>query len=148
DEAGHYTLAVPVGTYDVVATKFGYHSRTLAAVRVEPGATVAGSFALTAIPSRRLTGTVTDGSGHGWPVYARIQIDGYPGGPVYTDPFTGRYQVDLPAGASYRLTVSAVDMPGYATSTVTAKIDPPEKRHPTDVRQDVSLTVDAACTAP
>jgi N-acetylneuraminic acid mutarotase len=149
DAAGKYTLAVPVGSYDVVAAKFGYHSQTLPAVSVGAKATVAGSFALTAIPSRGLTGTVTDGSGHGWPVYAQIAIDGYPGGPVYTDPFTGRYQVDLPVGASYTLHVSPVDLPGYVTSTVTATVGPAAKGQPADVRQDVSIKVDGAtCTSP
>jgi N-acetylneuraminic acid mutarotase len=149
DASGKYTLAVPVGTYDVVAAKFGYHSKTLPAVSVGAQATVAGSFALTSIPSRGLTGRVTDGSGHGWPVYAQISIDGYPGGPVFTDPFTGRYQVDLPVGAAYTLHVSPVDLPGYRTGTVTATVDPAPKGRPTDVRQDVSLQVDAAtCTSP
>lgn len=149
DEAGKYTLAVPVGTYDVVAAKFGYRGQTLPAVSVAAKATVAGSFALASIPSRGLSGTVTDGSGHGWPVYAQIAIDGYPGGPVYTDPFTGRYEVDLPVGATYTLHVSPVDMPGYQTSTVTTKVDPAGHGRSTAVRQDVSLDVDAgACTAP
>ena len=42
-----------------------------------------------------VTGTVTDGSGHGWPLYARIDIAGHPGSPVYTDPQTGQYAVEL-----------------------------------------------------
>lgn len=149
DEDGRYTLAVPVGTYDVMATKFGYGDQTLPDVSVGAQADVTGNFTLASIPSRGLTGTVTDGSGHGWPMYAKISIDGYPGGPVFTDPFTGRYQVDLPVGASYTLRVSPVDTPGYATSTVTATVDPPGKGRPSEVRRDVALQVDAvACTSP
>ncbi|MFU8852034.1 carboxypeptidase regulatory-like domain-containing protein [Micromonospora sp. SL1-18] len=149
DAAGRYTLAVPVGTHDVVAAKFGYQNQTLPGVSVATHATVDGTFALTPIASRGLTGTVTDASGHGWPVYARISIDGYPNGPVFTDPFTGRYQVDLPVDAAYTLHVSPVDMPGYVTSTLTATIDPQPTGRPSDVQLDVPLQADPAlCTAP
>lgn len=149
DAVGHYTLAAPVGSYDVVATKFGYGSQTLPAVSIAAQAHIAQNFALTSIPSRRLTGTVTDASGHGWPVYAKISIDGRPAGPVFTDPLTGRYEVDLPVGASYTLRVSPVDMPGYLTSTVTATVDPPSAGRPRDVQRDVSLKIDAtACATP
>ena len=48
---------------------------------------------------RRSSGTVTDGSGHGWPLYATITVDGVPGGPVFTDPYTGHYSLTLPQGA-------------------------------------------------
>ena len=59
---------------------------------IAAGATTTLDFALDPLPSTVVTGTVTDGSGHGWPLYARIDIDGYPGGPVFTDPMTGAVQ--------------------------------------------------------
>ena len=57
-------------------------------------------------------GTVTDGSGHGWPLYAKITAKGVPGGPVFTNPVTGKYSLQLAAGADYTLSVSSV-YPGY-----------------------------------
>ncbi|ROT32490.1 carboxypeptidase regulatory-like domain-containing protein [Micromonospora sp. HM5-17] len=148
DAAGRYQLALPVGDYQLTATAFGFREQTRAiTVGVRDSASYA--FQLPSVPSRRLTGTVRDGSGQGWPVYASILIDGYPHGPVYTDPFTGRYQVDLPTGAEYTLRVSPVDMPGYVTSTTTVAVEARKPGQPREVRHDVSLAVDAkSCTAP
>ncbi|MFI7609191.1 kelch repeat-containing protein [Micromonospora sp. NPDC049366] len=149
DADGRYSLPLPAGGYDLVATEFGYQSRQAVRVTVAAKAELTHDFTLTALPSRTVTGTVTDASGHGWPVYARIAVDGYPGGAVFTDPYTGRYQVDLPVGSSYTLHVAPVDLPGYATRTVTTRVDPQPKGRPADVRQDVGLSVDAtSCAAP
>ncbi|MEE6257501.1 carboxypeptidase regulatory-like domain-containing protein [Plantactinospora sonchi] len=145
DERGRYRLVLPAGGYDVVAAEFGYQAPTPVRITVGAGGDVRRDLALTALATRTVTGTVTDASGHGWPVYARVAIDGYPGAPVFTDPYTGRYQVELPVGASYTLRVSPVDMPGYLTGTVTATVD----ARPGDVRRDVRLAIDAtSCTAP
>jgi hypothetical protein len=43
-----------------------------------------------------LSGKVTDVSGHGWPLYATITVDGVSGGPFFTDPHTGKYTLRLP----------------------------------------------------
>ena len=43
---------------------------------------------LSPVPRATVSGVVTDGSGHSWPLYARITVDGVPGGPVFTDPAT------------------------------------------------------------
>ncbi|MFC0508400.1 carboxypeptidase regulatory-like domain-containing protein [Micromonospora costi] len=149
DANGRYTLPLPAGGYDVVAAEFGYRAPAAARVTVAAGADLTHDVTLTALSSRTVTGTVTDASGHGWPVYARIAIDGYPGGAVFTDPYTGRYAVDLPVDNSWTLHVAPVYLPGYVTSTVTARVDAQPKGRPSDVRQDVRLAVDAmACTAP
>ncbi|MGK5738753.1 kelch repeat-containing protein [Micromonospora sp. URMC 103] len=149
DAAGRYTLPLPAGRYDLVAAEFGYRAPAPVAVTVQAGADLAHDIALTALASRTVTGTVTDGSGHGWPVYARIAIDGYPGGAVFTDPYTGRYEVDLPVDNDWTLHVSPVAMPGYVAGTVTTRVDPQPKGRPSDVRQDVRLSVDAtSCHAP
>lgn len=69
-----------------------------------------------------ISGVVRDGTpgGHTWPLYASIDIVGYSGSPIYTNPVTGAYNVDLQEGTAYDFTVSAVQ-PGYqiATQTVT-----------------------------
>ena len=81
-------------------------------------------FALDPLPTTVVTGTVTDGSGHGWPLYARIDIDGFPGGPVFTDPVTGEYSIELLESTAYTFTVTAVSA-GYVHR------EPPGRRcHP------------------
>ena len=62
------------------------------------------NVALTPSPSVTLSGTVTDGGGHGWPLYARIDVAGKPGGPDFTNPITGHYSISLPANATYDVT--------------------------------------------
>ncbi|MFC6343999.1 choice-of-anchor J domain-containing protein, partial [Nocardioides hankookensis] len=98
-------------------------------------------FALTAAPSVTVRGTVTDGGGHGWPLYAKVDIAG-PAPDVWTDPTTGDYSVDLPSGATYSMTVTA-DLPGYLPSTADVAVGA------SDVTHDVALQVDdSTCTAP
>lgn len=63
-----------------------------------------------------VSGVVTDGTpgGHTWPLYARIDITGYPGSPIFTAPETGAYSVELEEGVAYTFKVSAV-LGGYQT---------------------------------
>jgi hypothetical protein len=91
-----------------------------------------------------VSGTVTDGSGHGWPLYARLDFTSGSTEPlsVFTDPVTGQYQGLLFDGIDYTVAVTALS-PGYtsAGTTFTTSGSP--------VIQDWSLTVDAvACSAP
>ncbi|WP_329475410.1 carboxypeptidase regulatory-like domain-containing protein [Kribbella sp. NBC_01484] len=144
DGHGRYSLAVAAGTYRIVASKFGYADATVDQVTVSAGATTSKNLTLPALASRTVTGTVTDGSGQGWPVYAKISVDGDPNGAVHTDPFTGRYRVDLPVGTTYKLHVEAVDMPGYAPAHSTVAVSNGRG----SLVQDVALSVDgSACTA-
>ena len=109
---GTYTLNIPPGSYDLKVSAYGYASGSASGVDLAQDATVTESFALDAVPSQTVSGKVTDGSGHGWPLYAKITADGVPGGPVFTDPATGAYSLTLPQNASYKLHVTA-DYPGY-----------------------------------
>ncbi|MEU6852658.1 carboxypeptidase regulatory-like domain-containing protein [Actinacidiphila alni] len=113
DAAGGYKLDVPPGSYDLTASAYGYSSKT-ATADLADGATVTTSFALDAVPTHTVSGKVTDGSGHGWPLYAKITADGVPGGPVFSDPATGDFSLTLPQGSTYALHVSA-NYPGYKT---------------------------------
>ena len=88
-----------------------------------------------------LRGTVTDGSGHDWPLYAKVAVEG-PAPDVYTDPETGAYSVQVPDDATYAITVTA-EYPGY---DVRDRGGRGRRRRP---RTTSRLTVDdSTCTAP
>jgi N-acetylneuraminic acid mutarotase len=141
DASGDFTLAPAPGDYTLTVAQFGYATATTT-LTVAEGVTAKKSFTLHALPTHVVSGTVTDASGHGWPLAATITVDGYPGGVIDTDPVTGRYSVRLPDDGSYKLHVSA-SLPGYKTADDTVAVST------SDVRHNVPLSVDAyACTAP
>ncbi len=141
DAAGHYDLTVPAGSYDLTVAAYGYASASVTGVAVADGTTVTENVALSAIPSSTVSGTVTDGSGHGWPLYAKVTVDGVPGGPVFTNPYTGHYSLELPQGQTYHLRVTA-NYPGYASVARDVTVGAG------DVAANVAVPVGTACTAP
>ena len=141
DAQGHYTLTLPAATYNVTYSAFGYATQTINGVQITDGGTTTQNVALTPSPSVLVSGVVSDGSGHGWPLYARIDIQGRPGGPIFTNPATGQYSVNLPQNATYSLKVTA-DIPGYQVvndSVVVGTVN---------VIHNITILVDPACTAP
>ncbi|MFF3874247.1 carboxypeptidase regulatory-like domain-containing protein [Streptomyces sp. NPDC001978] len=122
DAHGNYALNVPIGTYTVTASAYGYASKSVTGVSVADGATVSENFSLASVPSHTVSGTVTDGSGHGWPLYAKITVDGAPGGPVFTNPTTGKYSLQLAQGRTYTLHVSSA-YSGYQTGQKAVTVD-------------------------
>lgn len=140
DANGNYSIIVPIGTYDVTASAFGYLPDTVNGVVITDGGTTVQDFALDQAPLSTVTGTVTDGSGHSWPLYARIDIDGYPGSPIFTNPADGTYSVDLPQGSTFTFHVNAVSG-GYNEE----QRDILPGQNPTE---DFALTVDGSCSAP
>ncbi|MFJ5213878.1 carboxypeptidase regulatory-like domain-containing protein [Streptomyces sp. NPDC088354] len=113
---GRYSLGLPVDTYDVTVDAYGYATGSAKDVDVTEDGALTRDFALDSVPSQTVSGKVTDGSGHGWPLYARITADGVPGGPVWTDPATGAFTLSLPQGRDYTLHVEAA-LPGYTRAT-------------------------------
>ncbi|WP_051950680.1 carboxypeptidase regulatory-like domain-containing protein [Actinacidiphila yeochonensis] len=143
DTDGDYDLGVPPGSYALTATRYGYTDKGVTGIAVTVDTTTTENVAMTAEPVHTVSGDVTDGSGHGWPMRAKITIDGYPGGPVYSDPYTGHYSVSLPAGSDYTLHVASADLPGYTGQNATVAVDD------ADVSKDIALKVDTSvCTAP
>jgi N-acetylneuraminic acid mutarotase len=138
---GSYTATVPAASYQVTATLAGYAEQKVPAVSVGDDQTVTENFTLRPVPDTLLTGTVTDGSGHGWALYAKVQV--LDGGPVtYTDPATGRYSLRVPEDNSYRLEVAPVAV-GYQPLVTTAQVGSGPATHA------VSAPVDTlACDAP
>ncbi|MER5915860.1 carboxypeptidase regulatory-like domain-containing protein [Streptomyces sp. NPDC001982] len=135
--SGTYRLDIPAGTYDMTASVYGYAVGHADGVVLADGGTVAESFSLDALPTQTVSGKVTDGSGHGWPLYAKITADRVPGGPVFTDPGTGAYSLKLPQGASYTLHVTA-NYPGYQAVDKTVQVAT------ADQTLDVAVPVDSA----
>jgi hypothetical protein len=110
---GAYSLNLPAGRVDgLTVTAFGYRTTAPIALDIADGQTVTHDFAVAPLPRVHVRGTVKDGSGHGWPLYARISVVGSPEAPAWTDPVTGAYNITLPKHAGYKLDVSAA-MPGY-----------------------------------
>jgi subtilisin family serine protease len=142
DGQGDYLIGfAPVGTYEMTASAFGYLPTTVSNVEVISGSVTIQDFALTPVPSAVVDGTVTDVN-TGWPLYARIDVDGVSGSPFWTDPATGYYSITLPEGSTYDFTVSAF-VAGYLPEMVT--VGPLMG----DTTVDVALDVNAAtCIAP
>ncbi|MFY1704582.1 S8 family serine peptidase [Micromonospora sp. WMMA1923] len=139
DAAGRYALTVLAGEVALTVSAYGFTDQS-ATVTVAEGATVVRDFALRATSTVTVSGRVTDASGHGWPLYASIEIAGRPGAPVFTDPVTGRYSFTVPGQASYRLTVTA-RYPGYRS--VQRELTVADEA----ATLDVGVPVEAACTA-
>ena len=141
DANGHYSIVLPVGTYDVTYSAFGYATHTESGVQITDGNTTTVNVALQPSASVHITGTITDGSGHGWPLYTKIAVAGDPNGPFFTDPITGQYDITLPANASYDVTFTS-QLTGYQVVNQTVDVGGGDMTH------DVSIPVTSDCTAP
>lgn len=136
---GKYSSLLPAGDYQVAVSAFGYQSRTVPAT-ITKDTTTTANIALTAMPSVTVSGTVTDGSGHGWPLYAKVSVEGPSGVSDYTTPTNGEYSFTLPAGATYSVKVEP-QYPGYRTVTKAVVVGS------TNVTYDVAVPVaDNGCT--
>ncbi|WP_415648506.1 S8 family serine peptidase [Stackebrandtia soli] len=135
DEGAYRYGALVAGEYELTASKFGYISETVS-VSVTAGETAVADFDLEAAPSGSVSGTVNDGSGHGWPLYSKITVDGTDR-VTHSDPITGEYSLDLPDG-TYTLTVDPV-IDGYDNYSVEVA---------TGTESNVSVPVADACVAP
>ncbi len=139
--SGLYTLNVFSGTYTLTVAAFGYQPAVIPDVQVSTGMTVTQDVALTSASWYEVSGTVTD-SATGWPLYAEIDIDGFPGPAIWTDPVDGSYSISLPEGVEYTFNVSAW-APGYTPAAIT--VGPLTGNEVVDVALDANLEV---CQAP
>jgi subtilisin family serine protease len=132
---GAYTVKFALtGQHTVSATKFGYETTT-GTVTVAADQTAVFDAVLTPLPTTVVTGTVVDGSGHGWPLAATVASAG---GEVATrtDPLTGQFELTLPTGG-VELVVEA-DYDGY--QTVHIDVDSADPL--------IEVPVASGCTAP
>jgi hypothetical protein len=138
---GTYSTLLISDTYTVTASAYGYQPQTISGVSVVSGTTTTLNFQLTPAPTYVVSGVVSDPN-TGWPLYARIDAAGYPGGPVWTDPVSGFYSVPLVAGIPYHFNVTAW-LDGYQ---VASRPVGPLAGNQTE---NFALTADlAACAAP
>ena len=139
---GTYSISVSPGTYTVTASAYGYATSVVSSVTVNDKQTITENFALAAVARVTLSGVVTDGSGKGWPLYSSITVDGTPGGPIFTNPRTGAYSLQLPVNATYTLHVTA-EYPGYQPAVQQVVVGT------SAVVQNIAVPIDtAACDAP
>ncbi|HEY1914386.1 MAG TPA: carboxypeptidase regulatory-like domain-containing protein [Streptosporangiaceae bacterium] len=140
--SGDYDLSVSAGSYAVTASNYTYTSSTDSGVTVTGGTTATADFSLTPQPTVTISGQVTDGSGHGWPLYAAVTASGVPG-TVYTNPYTGRYTITVLPSAAYTLQVTSVTA-GYQTASQQVSVAT------SNLTQNIAVPVNgnAGCVAP
>ena len=116
DATGHYSLTLPVGSYNVTASHFGYSPQTQPA-SITDGNTTTLDFALVAAPSGSLSGTVSDSSAN--PIAnATVTINGTPIPPATTDA-SGHYSFASVPNGTYNVTATAGNCTSPATDSVT-----------------------------
>lgn len=142
DSQGAYSVFLPPGTYTETVSAFGYQTQTISNVQVTSGQDTTENEALSQSPSVHLSGTVTDGSGHGWPLYATITVAGDPNGPFWTSPATGQYNITIPADATYSVTYTPT-LPGYQARTDSVDVAA------SNATNNAAIAIDTtACDAP
>ncbi|NOZ78758.1 MAG: hypothetical protein GXP48_06175 [Acidobacteria bacterium] len=140
---GTYSITIPADTYDVTASKFGFVTQTVSGIVVGDGDVITQDFALDPAGTAFFDGYVTD-AGHGWPLYAKVELaaGGSTVATVYSNPFNGYYEVELPQGSNYDFTVTPIAT-GYTPMTRTVLLPP------AGTTVSFSFVADhPACTAP
>ncbi len=111
---GVYSMGLPVDTYDLTVSAFGYLPATVNDVDVILDTITTQDFELTPAAAGTVAGTVSDSGGS--PLAGvEVKVLDTPVTPVFSDS-AGVYSVDLPGGASYDLRFS---LAGYAAYTAT-----------------------------
>jgi uncharacterized repeat protein (TIGR01451 family) len=108
---GTYSAVASVGTYTVTASAYAYLPSQITGVSIISGTTTTLNIALTPAATYIVSGTIRDAM-TGWPLYANLDIAGYPGGSIWNDPVTGYYSITLAEGITYTFNVNA-GIPGY-----------------------------------
>ncbi len=103
-----------------------------------------------AAQSSIVNGVVKDGSGGGFPLYARIDVTGPDySNTIFNDPLTGYYSISLADGATYHFVVTS-QIPGYNQGVADVPVNVPDiVNDPPGIVANFDLTVDSGlCIAP
>ncbi|WP_196140851.1 Calx-beta domain-containing protein [Aliikangiella sp. G2MR2-5] len=144
DAQGNYTLTLPVGVYDLVASRYGWNSQQQGDFNVEADDELTSNFSLTAADQVEVAGVVTD-SPAGRAVYAKVSAV-VPGGTVvtYTNPETGAYSLPLFEGTTVNITARSEVFDGYiAESQDVLPLDDPMA-----MTVNFDLDVESSCVTP
>lgn len=108
DSSGYYTMKLVAGTYFLAAVRYGYSSENDANITVNPGDDLIKNFSMTILDPVNLHGTVTDGSGRGGPLAARLTFTAGQDEVYATTDTLGTYSIDLFQNLSYTIQVEAL----------------------------------------
>ena len=90
-----------------------------------------------------LSGTIRDGSGHGYPLYAKISLISDHHNPIqFTDPFSGAYEIQVYKDVVYDLEIRS-EIEGYQSIAETRLIFNEQ-----NASRDYSLKIASECDAP
>jgi hypothetical protein len=111
---GTYSSGLPEGTYTLTASKYGYQSDTVTDIVITEGLTTTQDFVIPELGMSLVSGYVYDGGveglgSHGYPLYSSIHVS-TPGfdQTIYTDPFTGYYEIELVEATEHTFTTDPV----------------------------------------
>lgn len=110
DTAGEYGRTLPVGTYDISFSRFGYVPQSFTQPITEDDQ-ITLDVAMQPADVVSISGAVSDAE-TGWGLHARLEIDGAPDSPYFTDPVSGTFSINLPEEFSSEITVIPL-VPGY-----------------------------------
>lgn len=136
---GTYSLLVFEGTYTVTASIYGYYPETISGVAVVSDTVTTLDIALNPAPTYTVSGVASDAE-TGWPLYAEIKVAGYPGAPVWSDPLTGAYTIDLAAGLTYQFQVTPFT-PGYIAAEIPVGPLSGDETHDFALQADANLCI-------
>jgi subtilisin family serine protease len=144
NDTGHYSLRLSQGSHEVSFTRYGYLGATQSNVAIFENATTTLDVPLDPAPRHTVSGRITDGEA-GWPLYARISIQGEPLSPppdedhIWSDRLTGEYALALPEGITHTLRVEAW-APGYTPVDIDLA--------PLQTGEIRDVTLEGGCAAP
>ncbi|MDR8414284.1 S8 family serine peptidase [Nonomuraea sp. 3-1Str] len=141
-EDGAYTFKLLAGDYQLKVSAYGYQDATVA-VKVTKDGSIKQDVPLTPTQRKTLSGTLTDGSGHGWPLGAKVTADDGKGHTwdATADAITGRFSLSLLPATDYTLRITP-GAPGY--DPVSRKVSLGAE----DQTVDAALPAALACVAP
>jgi len=106
---GSYTVILPGGTYSVEVTAYGYLPQHAAGLELANDQVLTLDFELAPEPQVEVSGVVSDGSGQGWPLAARLTYTSQDQPvQVETNPADGRYAILLYQQHDYDVFVEAI----------------------------------------